>query len=243
MSTGASETLNEQGPETARELQGKLLIRLVIFTLIMAAIWYAASGRLNLVMAWVFIVVWLFVGGIVPTLIVPLDPELIEERTQIKKDIKAWDKLITILGSLFTPLGILVVAGLDARFGWSPPIPLGLQIATLVLGALGYLLSVWASSSNKFYARFVRIQKERGHFVVSGGPYRYVRHPGYAGLIVFYLTSALTLGSLWTLVPNGLMALLLIVRTALEDEMLQQELDGYREYAGRVRYRLLPGVW
>jgi protein-S-isoprenylcysteine O-methyltransferase Ste14 len=151
--------------------------------------------------------------------------------------------LIVIILNIWTPLGMLILAGLDVRFGWSPEIPLALQVTTLVLAVLGYLVSVWAAASNKFYGRFVRIQKERGHTVVTGGPYQYVRHPGYAGLIIFYFAAALALGSLWTLMLNGLASLLLVVRTALEDKTLLKELDGYREYAGRVRYRLLPGIW
>ena len=113
----------------------------------------------------------------------------------------------------------------------------------MVVAVPGYLLSIWAARVNKFYSRFVRIQKERGHTVVSAGPYRYVRHPGYAGLVIFYLAASLALGSLWALIRNGLMSLLLVIRTVLEDRTLLEELDGYKEYAGRVRYRLLPGIW
>jgi protein-S-isoprenylcysteine O-methyltransferase Ste14 len=98
-------------------------------------------------------------------------------------------------------------------------------------------------SANRFYSRFVRIQRERGHTVVSSGPYRYVRHPGYVGQMTFSLASPLALGSLWALIPGGLFALRLVVRTALEDKTLRVELGGYREYVAHVRYRLLPGVW
>ena len=224
-------------------MRAKVLVRVAVFVGMMAAIWFLASGRPELVMPWVFIVSFGIVGGLIPAVFVPFDPEMLEERTQIKEDVKAWDKPLVILGSLYMPLGIVVVAGLDARYGWSPPIPLAVQIGALVLGVLGYLLSVWASASNRFYSRFVRIQTDRGHTVESGGPYRYVRHPGYAGIIVFILASALALGSLWTLVPNGVMAVLTVIRTALEDRTLLEELPGYQDYAKRVRFRLLPGVW
>ena len=243
MNANTSATPSSEAPETSSGMRLRVLIRVGIFALIMAALWYVTSGHLDLIMGWIFIGVWMVVGGVVPALAVPLGPELIEERTQIKEGVKEWDKPIVIVGSIYIPLGIVIVAGLDARFEWSPPIPLAFQIVALVLGALGYLLSVWAAAANKFYGRFVRIQKERGHTVETGGPYRYVRHPGYAGMIIFCLASALALGSLWTLIPNGLMALLTIIRTALEDRTLQEELDGYKEYAARVRYRLLPGIW
>jgi protein-S-isoprenylcysteine O-methyltransferase Ste14 len=97
--------------------------------------------------------------------------------------------------------------------------------------------------TNAFFSCTVRIQEERGHVVVSEGPYRYVRHPGYVGFIVSGLVTPIVLDSLWALVPAALAASLLVFRTSLEDSTLRKELSGYDEYAGRVRYRLLPGVW
>ena len=108
---------------------------------------------------------------------------------------------------------------------------------------LGFGFGSWALVSNAFFATTVRIQDERGHTVVSDGPYQYVRHPGYAGWGLSWVVTPLMLGSLWALIPAGLGAIALVVRTALEDRMLKEELDGYQDYAQRVRYRLLPGVW
>ncbi len=212
------------------------------FTLALAAILFISANRLDWVMAWVYMGVF---GSItaVGALIIPKDPELMAERTQIKEGVKGWDKPLALVLSVFTPLGILIVAGLDMRFRWSPPLPLAIQFVALVFVALGYGLMFWAAASNKFYSRFVRIQKDRGHTVATGGPYRYVRHPSYVGGIIFNLATALVLGSLWALIPGGLLSLLMVVRTALEDKTLQNELDGYQGYARRVRYRLLPGVW
>jgi protein-S-isoprenylcysteine O-methyltransferase Ste14 len=220
----------------------RLLLRLLTFVLILAAILFLVAGRWDWVMGWLYMAVYACVT-VTGVLAVPLDPELVAERTQIKEGVKEWDKRLTVVGSVLYPLAILIVAGLDERFGWSPQLPLALQVAALVLVAAGNLLSIWATAVNRFYGRFVRIQKERGHSVVSDGPYRYVRHPGYLGQIVFSLASALALGSLWTLVPAGLFAALLVVRTALEDRTLQDELDGYADYAGRVRHRLIPYIW
>ena len=219
-----------------------LVVRLVIYGLIIGAIWFLASWRWDYWMGWAVIGVEVALA-FVALIAVPLDAELEAERTQIKEGVKTWDKWIVAIGNIYTTLGMLILAGLDVRFGWSPEIPLALQVATLVLAVLGYLVSAWAAASNKFYARFVRIQKERGHTVATGGPYQYVRHPGYAGLVIFYFAGALALGSLWTLMLNGLASLLLVARTALEDKTLLEELDGYKEYAGRVRYRLVPGIW
>ena len=101
----------------------------------------------------------------------------------------------------------------------------------------------WATGSNAFFSLTVRIQKERSHAVATGGPYRFVRHPSYAGGILFELAAPIMLGSWWALIPGGLNAILFVIRTALEDKTLQAELDGYQEYAQRTRYRVLPGIW
>ena len=138
---------------------------------------------------------------------------------------------------------MLVIAGLDGgRFGWSS-MPLPLAIAGLVTLVLAYAVIAWAMAANTFFSTTVRVQEDRGQRVVSSGPYRLVRHPGYVGMILMYVGTPVMLGSWWALIPGGLNGVAFIVRTALEDRTLQEELDGYKEYAGRVPYRLLPGVW
>jgi protein-S-isoprenylcysteine O-methyltransferase Ste14 len=122
-------------------------------------------------------------------------------------------------------------------------VPLRGQVAALVGFALSFAFSIWAMVVNNYYSRVVRIQGDRGQYVVTDGPYRYVRHPSYIGSILSWACAALTLGSWLALAPVALIAVTFTVRTALEDRMLQQELAGYKEYAERVRYRLLPGVW
>lgn len=216
--------------------------RLSIYLAFLGAILFISAGRLDWIMGWAFMAVYSFIL-LIGLMVVPLDPELIEERTQVKEGVKDWDKPITIAGSILYPLTILIVAGLDLRLGWSPEISLSIQIVALIFAASGYGISAWAMSVNKFYARCVRIQGERGHSVISEGPYQIIRHPGYGGQIIFSLSSALALGSLWTLIPSGLFALLLVIRTKLEDDVLQNELSGYKAYTRRVRYHLLPGVW
>jgi protein-S-isoprenylcysteine O-methyltransferase Ste14 len=116
-------------------------------------------------------------------------------------------------------------------------------LAALLIGILGYALFVWATASNTFFSQIVRIQVERGHTVVTGSPYRTVRHPGYAGAILFELAVPILLASWGALITGGLGAILLILRTALEDRTLQAELAGYMDYARQVRYRLVPGIW
>ena len=168
--------------------------------------------------------------------------ELVAERGQIREDTKGWDKVVLALTAP-AGLGMLIVAGLDERLGWSPQFALVVQLAALVLMALGYGLFSWAMASNRFFSSVVRIQKERGHTVIMRGPYQFVRHPGYSGVIILTLAASPILGSLWAFIPAGILIGVIIARTALEDRTLQNELDGYRDFARRMRYRLLPGVW
>ena len=218
----------------------KRMLQVVVQFLILAAILFIASGRLDWVWAWAYLGVGVSILA-VNVLVVP--PELIAERGQIgKEDIKDWDRVITTL-NILPSLGAPIVAGLDERFGWSPQLALTVHLIGLAFMVLGQGLFTWSMVSNKFFSTSVRIQMERDHIVASGGPYRYVRHPGYIGYIVSAFATPLALGSLWALIPAAITLCLLVGRTALEDRTLQDELDGYREYAARVRYRLLPGVW
>ena len=172
-------------------------------------------------------------------------PGLTAERQNIEKiqSAKAWDKVLAPLMALSISFPLVIVAGLDHRFGWSPEFPLWLIVLGFILISLGYAFAAWAFVENRFFSSTVRIQTDRGHVVCDSGPYRIVRHPGYAGALLTYLGSPVFLDAPWALVPAVLLMALLVIRTRLEDETLQEELDGYRDYAMRVRYRLLPGVW
>jgi protein-S-isoprenylcysteine O-methyltransferase Ste14 len=172
----------------------------------------------------------------------PGSVELVKERSQIKENAKGWDKVIGLLFGLFGP-GMLLVAGFDERWSWSLRLAVAVQVAAFVVVALGDVLFAWAMASNQFFSSVVRIQQDRGHTVQTGGPYRFVRHPGYLGTIVSALATPLALGSLWAFIPAGLLTALFVVRTALEDGTLRDELAGYEAYAQRTRYRLVPGVW
>lgn len=171
-------------------------------------------------------------------------PDLIKERARFGRqpDAKPWDKLLSPLVGLGSGL-IPLVAGLDARFSWSPAFAVDLKALALLVILAGYALGAYALIENRFFSGVVRIQTERGHHVISGGPYRWLRHPGYAGALWCYLATPFFLDASWALIPAALIIVLLVLRTALEDRTLQQELPGYREYAQKVRYRLLPGVW
>jgi len=170
------------------------------------------------------------------------NPELIEYRSRIGEGTKTWDKIWMVA---FTPpfVAIYVVAGLDAgRFGWSA-VPWSLWPVGLVLLLCGTALLSWSMAVNPFFEKTVRIQTERDQRVIDSGPYRYVRHPGYTGFLGWILSAPLMLGSWWAFVPAALSVAALVVRTALEDRTLREELAGYVDYAGRVRYRLIPLIW
>jgi protein-S-isoprenylcysteine O-methyltransferase Ste14 len=219
------------------------LIREIIGSLFTAAILFGAAGRLDWVMGWVLVGTYLIWTGATALTVIPTNPEMLIERTGPKEGTKRWDvAILSVVG--IAELVKYVVAGLDMRWGWSPQFPLALQLAGAVVAVLGQdVLLTWSMAVNAFFAQTVRIQEERGQTVATGGPYRYVRHPGYVASILFEIATPLMLGSVWAFIPAGLIVLLSIVRTALEDKTLLEELDGYKEYAARVRYRLLPGIW
>ena len=218
----------------------KRMVQVIVQFLILAVILFISAGRLDWMWAWAYLGVGV---GILIINVLVMPPELIAERGRTdKKDIKAWDRVLTTLIILPT-LGMPIIAGLDERFGWSPQLALAVHLIGLAFIALGQGLFTWAMVSNKFFSTSVRIQMDRDHTVATCGPYRYVRHPGYVGYIVSLFATAVALGSLWALIPAGLTMGLMVVRTALEDRTLLEELDGYQDYAKQVRYRLLPGVW
>lgn len=216
------------------------LIKVNIYVAVLVLVFFLCAGRMDLPAAWAYFAA-IFINAVITS--VKMDPGLIAERSGIGKDFKRWDILPAILMGRLGPLAVLIVAGLDARFGWSPPLVLSHQLIAGGAAILGLLFTDWAVISNRFFSSVVRIQKERGHTVVAAGPYRWVRHPGYAGSIPYMLATPVILGSLWAFIPAGLTVLITVIRTALEDKTLQEELDGYKGYAQRVRFRLLPGIW
>ena len=138
---------------------------------------------------------------------------------------------------------MVIVAGLDHRYNWSPEFPPWLIVTGFILISLGYAFAAWALAENRFFSSVVRIQTDRGHMVCDSGPYRLVRHPGYAGNILPLFGIVLALGSVWTLIPAAVASIITVIRTVLEDQTLQEELPGYRDYARRVRSRLIPGIY
>jgi protein-S-isoprenylcysteine O-methyltransferase Ste14 len=217
-------------------------VRETMGVVMLAVMLFLAAGTLSWIAGWALVIVmagWVAATAIV---VIPRYPELLAERVGPKKGSKTWD---TALLSLYgvTMMIMWIVAGLDFRNAWSSGIGLAAQIGAMLVVIGAYALVVWATGTNAFFSQVVRIQSERGHTVISSGPYRYVRHPAYVGMILVVLGAPIMLGSWWALIPGVVSALLVIVRTSLEDRTLQAELPGYTEYARRIRYRLMPGVW
>lgn len=204
-----------------------------------------AAGRWNWLAGWLFGLT-LLISIIVSRVLVAIkSPGLLAERARWVKGERAegWDQLLLPIVGVYGPLAVLVVAGLDERFGWSPPNAPWVQVVAFALVLAGFAFATWAMVANRFFSAVVRIQTDRGQTVVTSGPYRFVRHPGYAGGMFAWLAAPLALGSLWALLPAVLTAIALVIRTILEDQMLHAGLPGYAEYAQRTRARLLPGVW
>jgi protein-S-isoprenylcysteine O-methyltransferase Ste14 len=228
-------------PELGRMIVRRM-VQIGVMILLQAAILFAVAGDLAWVAAWVYLGVYVGLIGVNALILLPTHPEIVAERAQAGPGVKGWDKVIGVFYGLFS-LSILIVASLAHRFAWPPasgPVAVGIGLALYVLG---FALFSWAMASNPFFSTLVRIQDERGHAVAAGGPYRFVRHPGYVGGLASGLGTALLLGSPWALIPAALLACTLVIRTALEDRTLRAELPGYAEYAQQTRYRLLPGVW
>jgi protein-S-isoprenylcysteine O-methyltransferase Ste14 len=242
--TGNASNRQEITPETRRAIV-KWIVQAAFGPAGYGLILFLAAGRLDWIWGWALLgVLTAFLAAHV-LILVPIDPELLAEREKGMRGpgVKAWDKWVSALAAGVLPIASWVVAGLDIRFGWTGPMPLAYHVGGLLSMLLGFALFLWAMASNAFFSEGVRIQEERGHAVATGGPYRYVRHPGYVGAMLAQLATPFLLGSPWAFVPGVGSVALYALRTHLEDKTLIEELPGYREYAGRTRYRLLPGVW
>jgi len=207
--------------------------------ILMAAAHFASAGT------WRWPGAWWYLGLVAVTqaanVVAPRNPVLLAQRSQVPKGAKNWDLPMAVGMSMIGPLATAVTAGLDWRLDWIGYVSGVVFWQALAIAAAGAGLGVWAMRENPFFLPVLHIRA--GQRVVQRGPYALIRHPGYAGAIVVTLAMPYVLGSRWAVFPAMLTALLIVVRTWAEDRTLQTELPGYREYARRVRARLLPGVW
>ena len=221
-----------------------VLVQTLLFVVFVPFLPLLISRRWNWWEAWVYAAVFILGFAISRVLAARRHPDILAERARFMQheNAKAWDRLIVLILA-FASTSILVVAGLDMLFNWSHNLSPYLRLLSLAVILVGYALGSYALIENRFFSGLVRIQSDRGHRVVSSGPYSCIRHPGYAGGLLTYLGTPLFLGSYWALIPAVLTTIVLLTRTHLEDRTLHMELPGYSEYARQVRFRILPGVW
>jgi protein-S-isoprenylcysteine O-methyltransferase Ste14 len=210
----------------------------VAYTALTAAFLFGSAGRADLPMFWAYLGVWTALM-LVSTFVV--DPSLAKERLRPGPGGKDYATLV--VATLFWPIQC-IVAGLDVgRFHWSDNVPLAGQVIGLLAMAAGMAVTVWAAAVNRFFSSVIRIQTDRGHHLVTRGPYQFVRHPAYAASPFFLIGGSLALGSWSSALVSLLLVVMILRRTAQEDRFLREELEGYAAYAEKVRYRILPGVW
>lgn len=222
-----------------------VILRFLVTFLLLMAVLFLAAGKLDWWEGWAYVIQAFIVIVFSRAILLRKNPDLARERADAgkKENVKPWDRILMPLMASVLPLVSWIVCGLDERFGWTPDLPNGIQFIALFLIFAASMLGTWAMIANRFFSSHVRIQTERGHTVVSSGPYRFVRHPGYAGNIVAWIASPVFFGSTWAAIPAILAIVVTVTRTALEDRTLREELPGYRDYARIVRHRLVPGIW
>jgi protein-S-isoprenylcysteine O-methyltransferase Ste14 len=224
------------------EIKGQIWFRSILGIALLVVMLLLAGGRLDYWQAWIYIGINVLFLSLTNWHLRD-NPSLWQERIFPGRGVKAWDRVYSAVSKPLCLLS-LVLAALDAgREHWTGRLPLLFYLVVIIIYCLGQALMLWAKRVNRFFSSVVRIQVDRGQTACSDGPYRYCRHPGYLGSLIFGLSAPLLLGSVVALIPAALAALMLVVRTALEDNTLLAELDGYRLYANAVRFRLLPHVW
>ena len=236
---------NADDPKVTQAASLRQWIRLVVVYLLIPLVLLVCGGDVGWWQAWGYslLIIAAGIGGRIWA--ERRHPGLMAERQNMEnvQSAKAWDKILAPLMALSVSFPMVIVAGLDHRFGWTPVFPLWRIVLGFLLISLGYAFATWALIENRFFSSMVRIQEDRGHVVCDSGPYRFVRHPGYAGNLLALPGMLLALSSMWTLIPALVALIIAVIRTVLEDQTLQAELPGYRDYTRRVRYRLIPGIY
>jgi len=221
----------------------KLIARFISGLIVIGAILFGTAGTFSWPEAWVCIVIQFGWSAVLTVWLWSHDIELLKDRLKfMKKSAKGWDKVLTFVSMPFY-IPYLVIPGLDAvRYQWSH-VPVGMKVICFLLVTASFIWISWIMKENTYLSRFVEIQEDRGHKVITTGPYRFVRHPMYIGATILLLALPVALGSLYALIPAAFCIIIMIIRTSLEDKTLHRELDGYVEYAQKTKYRLLPGIW
>jgi len=230
-------------PNNNITLRGKIyILRNMISVLIGGTIFFLGAGRLDIIRGWIYFVAALAMTLIGNLIIGKYNPQLLHQRSKIHTGSKNWDKWWLAIFAILFVYGMPFVAGWEiGRLHYQ------MNFASLLFGMILYILSVilsiWAMSVNRFFEPAVRIQRDRNHQVVSGGPYGIIRHPGYSALVLWAFAFPLIVGSTYALYQALILVVFVSFRTYLEDKTLQSELEGYMTYTQKVQYRLIPGIW
>ena len=217
-------------------------LRAFLSVMIGCLLFFLGAGTWDILRGWIYFILAAIVVTISNVIVAINNPGLLDHRSRLQKGTKGWDKLWLFTFMILFIYGMPIIAGYDIG-------RLGNQIGgpSLYFGLFSFLVSAtiagWAMSVNKFFEASVRIQKDRGHYVITDGPYRFVRHPGYAGMIFWAIGFPLAVGSKLALYTGLYLLLALALRTFFEDRILHRELEGYPEYAAKVKYRLIPFIW
>jgi protein-S-isoprenylcysteine O-methyltransferase Ste14 len=209
---------------------------------VQAALLFGSFGGFAWPAAWLYLGLVLAFQSTLTAMLLRRNPELLNARARLQPGSRSWDLAILVAAFLLGYVA-LAAAGLETRRSGDASLSAGRVLVGIAGMASAFALILRAMIENPHFEGLVRIQTERGHAVCRSGPYAWIRHPGYAGMILGNLCIPLLLGSRWAAIPAGAAALLLVLRTALEDRTLQLELTGYLDYAAAVRSRLIPGVW
>lgn len=239
----AMQTSEQAAPRGNPVPTRRLVGQLILFFILLGGSLFLAAGRLDWIAGWAFLLAYLVFTTGTTLWLGRNDPALLAERANAERGkVSPVDRFFFVMARIGA-IALYVVAGLDAgRFGWSS-VPTPLRVLGWIMALAGGWMVFWVMRTNTFASAVVRVQSDRGHRVIENGPYRFVRHPMYVGVLSLFLGIPLLLGSWWAYIPAVLLALTFVSRTAQEDRYLRQHLDGYAEFATRTRFRLIPGVW
>lgn len=210
--------------------------------IIMIALVFVSAGTFDYWQGILYIVLTISVL-VASMLLIRKNMDLASERLKPGKGTKSWDKMYWRLATTFFFVTIILACLDVGRFYWSPVLPSFVYIIAICLYILGNAFFLWAKTTNRFFSSVVRIQTDRGHTVCQDGPYKYIRHPGYLGGLLYTIVTPLLLGSLLAMIPVTFTIIFMFVRTSLEDKTLETDLEGYKEYKEKVRYRIIPRIW
>ena len=217
------------------------ITRFIIMYIFIALALFLPAGTIFWLQGWIYLILMIIFSTSLLTYLARKDPELLKARAKTKTT-ESWDKKI---GYINTPFFILmyILPGFDAvRFQWSN-VPLLVSIIGFMGMILALILFFIVIRENTYLSRIVEIQEERGHEVITTGPYRIIRHPMYLSVTILYISHCIALGSLFSLIPCAIIIITIVLRTIHEDKMLHERLNGYKEYAQKTRYKLIPGIW